>query len=506
MFVHDDVLSSPAAISEAQIAADSSVQTRLHFVHVRGRSPAEFETAGKHNTLAPTLVLGDAIGLASAYAMALLLTAGDTSMLVQTRTAFGIGFVCAGVIMFARHGHYRPAWQLSALDTVPGVARVLVVVGLPLVAVAEIVDGSARAVDVGVIAICIAIVGVPIMRAIVFAFERRRRRHKTFLNVLILGMGDIAAEVSDRIRARPELGLSVVGFADSRPPPPDGRVSKLDGRSSQASLDSIIATLSVDHVIVAFSASKDASILDVLRRLDRRIGISVVPRLFDLTTAAHGFTDISRFPLMTLTRRPCCRAMAVAKRAMDVCVSLLLIIICLPVMAAIAVAIKVDDGGPVFFAQIRVGRDGERFRFYKFRTMISGAETLVDRLRDQNDADGVLFKVHADPRVTPVGHFLRHHSLDELPQLFNVLAGQMSLVGPRPALPDEVDAYPWWFAKRHAVRPGLTGMWQVSGRSDLDFCEATKLDMCYVEHWSLWLDITIMLRTLGVVARGDGGY
>jgi lipopolysaccharide/colanic/teichoic acid biosynthesis glycosyltransferase len=175
-------------------------------------------------------------------------------------------------------------------------------------------------------------------------------------------------------------------------------------------------------------------------------------------------------------------------------------------LLALAVAIRVDSPGPVFFRQVRVGKSGREFLIFKFRTMYTDAERRLSEIRHLNEHDGVLFKMRDDPRVTKIGRWLRRLSLDELPQLLNVLGGSMSLVGPRPPLPQEVAAYPEDMCRRLAVPPGMTGLWQVSGRSDLPWEEAVRLDLRYVENWSLSLDLVILLRTLSAVLRSSGAY
>ncbi len=177
-----------------------------------------------------------------------------------------------------------------------------------------------------------------------------------------------------------------------------------------------------------------------------------------------------------------------------------------PLMLTIAAAIRMHDRGPALFTQTRVGKDGEPFKIYKFRTMVVDAEARLAEIRDKNDFDGVLFKIRKDPRVTDIGIRLRKWSLDELPQLINVLRGEMSLVGPRPALPEEAEKYADHVRRRLAVKPGLTGMWQVNGRSDLSWDETVRLDLRYVENWSFALDLQIMWKTLPVILRGSGAY
>jgi lipopolysaccharide/colanic/teichoic acid biosynthesis glycosyltransferase len=175
-------------------------------------------------------------------------------------------------------------------------------------------------------------------------------------------------------------------------------------------------------------------------------------------------------------------------------------------MLAIAVAVKLSDKGPALFTQTRVGKDGRQFKIYKFRTMVVNAESLLSEIRDKNENDGVIFKIRQDPRITAIGAKLRKSSLDELPQLINVLRGDMSLVGPRPALPQEAAQYADHVRRRLVVKPGLTGMWQVNGRSELSWEETVRLDLRYVENWSFALDLQILWKTFSVIFRGAGAY
>ena len=194
------------------------------------------------------------------------------------------------------------------------------------------------------------------------------------------------------------------------------------------------------------------------------------------------------------------------KGLFDRCVAAAALILLAPLMAALAAAIWLYDRGPALFTQVRVGKDGHAFRIYKFRTMVVDAEQRKAQLLASNDSDGVLFKIRQDPRVTAVGAHLRRWSFDELPQLFNVFLGDMSLVGPRPALPDEAAKYADHVRRRLVVKPGLTGLWQVNGRSDLSWEESVRLDLRYVENWSFALDLQILWKTISVLLRGSGAY
>jgi exopolysaccharide biosynthesis polyprenyl glycosylphosphotransferase len=194
------------------------------------------------------------------------------------------------------------------------------------------------------------------------------------------------------------------------------------------------------------------------------------------------------------------------KDAIDRVAAAVGLVLLAPMFVVLAVAIQLDSRGPVFFRQTRVGRDGRCFAMVKFRTMVVGAERLQGDLVRRNEADGVLFKLRADPRVTRVGRVLRRFSLDELPQLWNVLRGQMSIVGPRPSLPAEVALYDQHVGRRLLVKPGITGLWQVSGRSDLSWEQAVRLDLFYVDHWSPTMDLLIVLKTFSAIVKGWGAY
>ncbi len=194
------------------------------------------------------------------------------------------------------------------------------------------------------------------------------------------------------------------------------------------------------------------------------------------------------------------------KAVFDRALALVILLVAAPLMAAIALAIRLDDGGPVVFSQARVGKDGHGFEVYKFRTMVPDAEERKAELAERSDYHGPLFKMRNDPRLTRAGRWLRRWSLDELPQLFNVLTGDMSLVGPRPALPEEAAMYGDHVRRRLAVKPGMTGLWQVNGRSDLSWDESVRLDLRYVENWSLMLDLQILWKTWAAVTRGSGAY
>ena len=213
---------------------------------------------------------------------------------------------------------------------------------------------------------------------------------------------------------------------------------------------------------------------------------------------------MGKIPMLSLSTVPESTAQLAFKRLLDIVVSLSLLIGLSPFFLLVAILIKLESPGPVFFLQERVGMNQRRFKIYKFRSMVADAEEQRKNLETLNEADGPVFKIRNDPRITRVGRFIRKYSIDELPQLINVLRGEMSLVGPRPPIPAEVEQYTWDQRRRLSVKPGMTGLWQVSGRSDLSFKEWVELDLRYIDSWSIWEDFAILLKTFRVVIEGRG--
>lgn len=236
------------------------------------------------------------------------------------------------------------------------------------------------------------------------------------------------------------------------------------------------------------------------------VEVLVAPAITDVAGPRTVVRPVAGIPLLHVEEPTFAGPQRVVKSAMDRLCAAFGLFLLAPFFATIALLIKLDTKGPVFFRQRRIGLAGRRFEIVKFRTMVRDAEALQERLNNQNEADGLLFKVRADPRITRVGRFLRRWSIDELPQLWNVLRGEMSLVGPRPPLPAEVEQYEHHVSRRLLVKPGMTGLWQVSGRSDLEWEEAVRLDLYYVDHWSPTMDVAIIFRTFSAVTRGSGAY
>jgi exopolysaccharide biosynthesis polyprenyl glycosylphosphotransferase len=332
-----------------------------------------------------------------------------------------------------------------------------------------------------------------------------RKRGIGLDRVLIVGAGEIGRAVMRNLVARPELGYQVVGFVDDDLSKGDlGRFKALGGLDS---VGSAIKAERVDEVIITLPWMYHRTIMGLVRSCQATgVRARVVPDLFQLSLSRVDFDDMGGIPLMGLKETSIPRAGRLIKRLLDFVFALLVLVVLSPVLGLIALLIRLDSPGPALFRQRRVGEDGRAFDIIKFRSMRVGAEDQQAQLHEVNQASGPLFKSRVDPRLTRLGRFLRRSSLDELPQFINVLRGEMSVVGPRPGLPPEVAQYQPWQRQRLEVPPGMTGLWQVSGRSDLSFDEMCLLDVYYIENWSLGLDLTIMLRTVPAVLFAAGAY
>ena len=264
----------------------------------------------------------------------------------------------------------------------------------------------------------------------------------------------------------------------------------------------------IEEVVVALPARQADCIGDLVAASGRYSAkISIIPSYNDFIPASPHVETVADLKMINVRRAPDKGPLwAATKRLMDLVGSGVGLVLTSPLMLGAAIAVKATSPGPVIFKQKRTGKNGKEFYMYKFRSMYQDAEERLAELQDQNEVDGPVFKMTNDPRITPAGRWLRKTSIDELPQLVNILKGDMSIVGPRPPLPKEVAQYSDWDWGRLAVRPGLTCYWQVSGRSNLSFDEWMRLDLKYIEEQGLWTDLRIIARTVGVVLRGDGAY
>ena len=350
-----------------------------------------------------------------------------------------------------------------------------------------------------------------------FLQVRARNADINLIPTLIVGSNAEAEQTIAELRERRDLGYRVVGVISKE----EYGVRELAGVGIVGDIDDlpdVVRRLAIQEVIITDDTLTSERLFESMMKIGRghRVEFRFAPRLFELLPQKTSVDQIGVLPMVRLFREPLTETERFIKRISDLVIALAALLILTPVLAAIALWIKLDSKGRVFFRQERVGMDGRVFLCYKFRSMRADADEEVHRHAYTKNIEGneaanagdhalpVYGKVKDDPRITKAGSFLRRASLDELPQLLNVLKGDMSIVGPRPPIPYEVEAYEPWHRKRLDMKPGITGLWQVSGRNRLTFGEMVRLDLYYIENWSLWLDLKIILLTLPAVFRGDG--
>ncbi len=323
-------------------------------------------------------------------------------------------------------------------------------------------------------------------------------------NVLIVGAGQAGIALVSEIESCPHLGLKVVGFFDNYK---HGRIAGHPVLSHTiAEFPHVLQKYFIDEIYITIPS-------------ERALVSQVIAACRQMQKTAHVLADNFTLPVYNLELQhvgimPMIKYLGArqhgtdlyVKRMLDVCLAVIGLIVLAPIFLVIAIAIKADSPGPVFYVSKRCGKKGRMFHFYKFRSMIDGADTQKASLRDQSEVTGPIFKMRDDPRITRVGRLLRRYSLDELPQLWNVLKGDMSLVGPRPPTPDEVEQYDIWQMRRLDVRPGITCLWQVRGRSNLSFYKWVKWDLWYIDNWSFALDMMILVWTIPAVFKRKGAY
>lgn len=322
---------------------------------------------------------------------------------------------------------------------------------------------------------------------------------------LIVGGGEIGRAIMRNVLAQPDLGYRIEGFVDDDPNKLAIGNFQLLGNTDQ--LAGLLRERAIDEVIITLPWHAREKIVRIMNDAETAgARVKIVPDLFQLSLSKIAVDAVGGIPLIGVKDSAISGGALSIKRVMDVLISMTLSIFFLIPTAIIAAIIRLSSPGPIIFEQLRVGRGGKLFTAYKFRTMHLGADNEKENLLHLNEASGPLFKIRNDPRMTRVGKWLRRTSLDELPQLWNVLRGDMSLVGPRPPLPNEVAQYEEWHKRRLDVAPGVTGLWQVSGRSELGFDEMVMLDLYYIENWSPWLDLWIIIKTIPALLTARGAY
>ena len=452
------------------------------------------------------LMLADGLVAVALLAVVSFLRFGDAWLdqwrpFISQPAGFAIAYAAVWVAILWLHGLYRPraTWTLRSEGL--SIARATVVMSLVTLSVLFVF----RLPDISRAFLALLfpvqwLVTVASRAVIRLGFERLRALGYNQRFVLVVGAGPRAQRFAAKLEAHRELGLRVKGFVD------DVHYELPNGWMRLGDLGSIETLLHGD-VIDEVAICLPFSLWDRMNAIAHlceeegkivRVPIDMLERAF----AAGRIEELDGTPVYSLVSGPDRMAAFVVKRGIDLLVSALALIVLSPVLAAVAVVIRIRDGAPVLFRQERVGLHGRRFEVLKFRTMVPDAEARLAELLPQSEVSGAAFKLTDDPRVTPTGRFLRRASVDELPQLWNVLRGTMSLVGPRPALPREVDGYDLWHRRRLSMKPGITGLWQVSARHSTSFDRWAELDLSYIDRWSLWLDFKILARTVPAALEG----
>src|SRR5581483_4355561 len=494
-----------SALTEWEALEDIVGERTLDILERRRRSAAVHRRGWLVRRL---LLCGDVVGLLAAFFLAEMIFGNRSS------GAFNFGF--EGILFAAT----LPAWILAGwlyglyshddrhtnhttTDEVASVFHLVTVCTWLFFAFTWVTGLAHPAVEKLLLFWALAAVLVPLARAAARSVARTRRSY--IQNTVIVGAGDIGQWIAEKLLRHPEYGVNLVGFVDADPKARSRDLGDLTVLGPPERLSSIIRAFEVERVIIAFTRGSHERILTLIRSLkDAFVQVDVVPRYYELIGPNTAMSAIEGVPVLCLPPRGLGLSSRVLKRTMDVVIAAVALTLLAPVFAIAAMAIKLDSPGPVFFRQPRVGSDGE-FRILKFRTMVLDADAKkgdVAHLSKHAKFDSRMFKIRNDPRVTRFGRVMRRLSLDELPQLVNVLRGEMSLVGPRPLIPSEDEHVDAWGRTRLDLKPGITGLWQVLGRSDIPFEEMVRLDYVYVTAWSLSSDLRLLLRTIPVLFGG----
>jgi exopolysaccharide biosynthesis polyprenyl glycosylphosphotransferase len=496
-----------SAVSQNAIAVAQGDQ-RLHGID--GAWPARGRRGWLMRRL---LLLADLIGLFVAYVIAIELappaSTGDRVAPVWEVLLF-VATLPLWVLLLRIYGLYdrdEERTDHSTVDDVVGVVQVVTLGTWSFLVLTHLTGLPYPNLGRLVVFWLLAIALVPLLRAASRAIGRRQSSY--IQNVIIVGSGYVARMLAEKIEKHSEYGLRVVGFVDR-----DDRGLAANGKTpfigTTDGLPALVREYGVQRVAIAFSTDSHDQTLRVIRSMqDTDVQIDIVPRMFEVLGTNVQLHTIEGLPLVGLPSTHLSGSSRFLKRSLDLTASLLGLVLLSPLFFASAIAIKLDSRGPIFFRQVRMGSGNRPFRVFKFRTMGVDAEDRkpdVAHLNMHNGGDSRMFKVPDDPRVTRVGRFLRRWRIDELPQLINVLSGRMSLVGPRPLILDEDQHVAAWARRRLDLKPGMTGLWQVLGASDIPFDEMTKLDYLYVTNWSLREDLRLIMLTLPALARARAAY
>ncbi|MEO8323109.1 MAG: sugar transferase, partial [Actinomycetota bacterium] len=411
------------------------------------------------------------------------------------------------LLLFWLYGLYEPRQVLSPVNEFKQVFHG-VVAGSVMIFVADSVFNRNLARGWAILGMAVGFVVVGGERLIIrklLHFMRRRGSDAT--RTIIVGTNHEARTIAKTLDREGWLGYQILGFVDDDNEPGEDLENGYKVLGTLAQLKDLVAEHEVNNVLIAASALDPGYLNRLFWELqDHDVDIQITSGTVDLMASRMIVQSIAGVPLLYVRRTGMDGLQRTVKRTIDVTGSLFLGLVLSPFLAIFSIWIKRDSPGPVFFKQVRVGREGEQFVCWKFRTMVADAEDLKAELESLNEGPGLLFKLKEDPRITRAGRFLRRFSLDELPQIWNVLKGDMSLVGPRPALPSEVEQFDDWTRNRMKVKPGMTGLWQVSGRAETSFSDYVRYDLFYIQNWSLSLDLWILWRTFRAVLSTEGAH
>ncbi len=456
------------------------------------------------------LLTADLVGLLVAFVLAQASFAGTDPGAFDARTEllFFVATLPAWIVIARFYGLYSQDDQRTnhlTIDEAANVFHMVTVCTWLFFAFTWLTGVAHPAVSKLLLFWVLAVVAVPLHRTAARSLARTRPGYVQ--NTVIVGAGTVGQAVAEKLLRHPEYGVHLVGFIDSDPT--EGGYRGLTVLGSPDRLPAVIRAFDIERVIIAFSQDKHERVLSMIRSLkDDFVQVDVVPRYFELISPSTGISSIEGVPVLCLPPRALGLSARFLKRMMDLVLSTLAMVFLTPFFLIVAAAIKLDTRGPVFFWQPRVGVGGREFSMVKFRTMVEDADQQKDLVMELNkhaSHDARMFKATNDPRITRVGRFLRRFSIDELPQLVNVLRGQMSLVGPRPLIPSEDAQVADWGRGRLNLKPGMTGLWQVLGRSEIPFGEMVRLDYLYVTTWSPWQDLKLICSTVPLMLRGGRG-
>ncbi|HET6494053.1 MAG TPA: sugar transferase [Thermoleophilia bacterium] len=520
--MEDEPLLFRADVADAGYMSDGALRSADTYGELVGQAAAFEHTLTKRPAklrIAAT-VGADAIGILIASSLAGWVTGSLAGVPVAERLVSPFSETMGGAFLLVAlvpywlaalwaFGLYRaPGRSIGGADlteTLGGLTALTSASWLLLILLV-LIQGSQAPIGVLIVFWLIAIAVVPICRTIgrhtVWSTTALRER------VLIIGAGEVGHMIAEKISKHREYRITLVGFLDDGEPRRNGMGGPpVPMVGAFHDLKRVVLEQRVDRVIVAFSQARHDDFLRIVRTCaDSAVRVNIVPRLFEVVSSRALVDDVEGIPLLDVGHVELSRFNVFAKRAFDLLVGGIIFLCFLPVLAVMAIVIKLESRGPVFFRQERMGRGGKPFMILKFRSMRRGADELREELTDQNEYSGPMFKMRSDPRVTRIGEFIRRWSIDELPQIINVMKGDMSLVGPRPLWVEEARQVNGWTQKRLDITPGITGLWQVLGRSDIPFDEMVKLDYMYVTGWSLSWDIKLLLQTVPAVLAKRGAY